>query len=88
MYVGHPGVRHKPVTTKVKMCFIHIWQFPKIRGPRYKPKSSVVLIIGTPKKVSLILGHHHIRVYTTVIGCNLDRLSPESYQLPEIEFRV
>ena len=38
----------------------HIWKFPKIRGPQYRPQYTIVLIMGTPKKVPLILGNYHL----------------------------
>ena len=28
-----------------------IWYFPKIRGPQYRPQNTIILNIGTPKKV-------------------------------------
>ena len=31
------------------------------RGPQYEPHYTIVLIIGTPKKVPLILGNPHIQ---------------------------
>ena len=31
-----------------------------VRGPQYRPQNTIVLIIGTPKKVPLILGNPHI----------------------------
>ena len=34
-----------------------IWKFPKIRGPQYRPQDIIILIMGTPKKVLLILGN-------------------------------
>ena len=37
-----------------------IWYFPKIRGPQYIPQHTIILVIGTPKKVPLILGNPHI----------------------------
>ena len=37
-----------------------IWLFPKIRGPQYRPQNIIVLIIGTPKRVPLILGNPHL----------------------------
>ena len=40
------------------------WYFPKIRGPQYRPQYIIVLIIGTPKKVPLILGNPHIQPCT------------------------
>ena len=36
-----------------------IWYFPKIRGPQYRPQNTIILNIGTPKKVPLILGNPH-----------------------------
>ena len=30
---------------------------PKIRGPQYRPQNTIILIMGTPKKVPLILGN-------------------------------
>ena len=29
------------------------WQFPKIRGPQYKPDNTIALNNGTPKKLPL-----------------------------------
>ena len=34
-------------------------EFPKIRGPQYRPPNTIILIIGTPRKVPLILGNYH-----------------------------
>ena len=39
---------------------VGIWQFPKIGGPQYRPQNTIILIIGTPKKVPLILGNPYI----------------------------
>ena len=33
------------------------WYFPKIRGPQYRPQNTIILNIGTPKKVPLIMGN-------------------------------
>ena len=33
-----------------------MWYFPQIGGPQYRPQNTRILIIGTPKKVPLILG--------------------------------
>ena len=33
------------------------WQFPKIRGPQYRPQSTVILVIGIHRKVPPILGN-------------------------------
>ena len=33
------------------------------RGPQYEPHYTIVLIIGTPKKVPLILGNPHVYIY-------------------------
>ena len=30
------------------------------RGPPYKPQNTIILILGTPKKVFLILGKPHV----------------------------
>ena len=30
------------------------WEFPKMRGPQYRPQNTIILITGTPKKVPLI----------------------------------
>ena len=32
------------------------------RGPQYEPQNTIVLIMGTPKKVPLILGNPHIEM--------------------------
>ena len=42
-----------------------IWYFPKIRGPQYRPKNTIVLIIGTPEMVPLILGNPHLGSLTS-----------------------
>ena len=34
--------------------------FPKKRGTQYRPQNTIILIIGTPKKVPLILGKLHL----------------------------
>ena len=39
-----------------------MWQFPKIRGPQYRPQNTIGLIIGAPKMVPLILGNPHVNV--------------------------
>ena len=52
------GVRPRGGTGPVNM-----WQFPKIRGPQYRPKNTIILFIGTPKKVPPILGNHHVSVF-------------------------
>ena len=31
----------------------------KKRGPQYRPQHTIVVIMGTPKKVPLILGNRH-----------------------------
>ena len=38
------------------------WKFLKIGGPQYRPQYTIVLIIGTPKKVPLILGNPQMEV--------------------------
>ena len=47
-----------------------IWYFPKIREPQYRPQNTIVLNIGTPKKVPLILGNPHkgLLIILGVIG--------------------
>ena len=46
--------------------YIYIWQFPKIGGPQYRPRNTMILIMGTPKKVPPILGNPHI--YSVICG--------------------
>ena len=36
-----------------------IWSFPKIGEPQDRPQNAIVLIMGTPKKVPIILGNPH-----------------------------
>ena len=36
------------------------WLFPKIGESRYRPQNTIVLIMGTPKKGSLTLGHSRV----------------------------
>ena len=38
--------------------------FPKIGEPQYRPQNTIVLIIGTPKRVPLILGNPLVGMYT------------------------
>ena len=46
-----------------------MWKFPKIRGPQYRPQNTIVLIMGTPKRVPLILGNPHVvEVCTGEVG--------------------
>ena len=40
------------------------------RGPQYRPQNTIILIIGTPKKVPLILGNRHIGI---ILPCSLLR---------------
>ena len=40
---------------------VAILEFPKIGGPQYRPQNTIVLNMGTPKKVPLILGNPHIK---------------------------
>ena len=37
-----------------------IWYFPKIKVPQYRPQYIIVLIMGTTKRVPLILGNPYI----------------------------
>ena len=37
--------------------------FPKMGEPQYRTQNTLVLIMGTPKKVSLILGNPHVDTY-------------------------
>ena len=39
-----------------------IWYFPKIGGPQYRPPNTIMLIMGTPKKVHLIWGNPYIGI--------------------------
>ena len=39
------------------------------RGPQYRPQYTVILILGTPKKVALILGNCHI-MKVNVLVCS------------------
>ena len=36
--------------------------FPKIGEPQFRPQNTIVLITGTPKKASLILGNPHLEL--------------------------
>ena len=36
------------------------WYFPKIRVPQYRSQNTIILNMGTPKKVHLILGNSQI----------------------------
>ena len=36
------------------------------RGPQYRPQNIIILIIGTPKKVPIILVNFHLEIHCTV----------------------
>ena len=40
-------------------------EFLKMRGPKYRPPNTIVLIIGTPKMVPPILGNPHMEFLKT-----------------------
>ena len=42
------------------------WWFPKIRVPQYRPPNTIILIIGTPKKVPTILGIPQLLLLTVL----------------------
>ena len=46
--------------SKIQKMILMIWQFPKIRGPQYRPQYTIILIMGKPNKVPLILGNLHL----------------------------
>ena len=61
--LAHEGTRHlslQSAHTHTQNSGAPIWKFPKITGPQYRPQYTIVLIMGTPKKVPLILGNPHI----------------------------
>ena len=39
-----------------------------IRGPQYGPQNSIILLLGTPNKVSRILGNYHIGLIGDALG--------------------
>ena len=59
MHKAYAGLLGSQPKSFQREDFGRILYLPYMRGPQYRPQYTIVLIVGTPKKVSLILGNPH-----------------------------
>ena len=58
--------------------YFEIWCLPKIGETQYRPKNTIVLIMGTPKRVPLISGNPHLLPQSRLMKAPLAVVHPET----------